>query len=225
MLTFMTRTISALILSLFVSAAALAQTPAPPAPAPKTIVQLVRDAIAENDFKKAEKLVIDNMAENGTTPIAIEAFSWLGRGYVAAKRYDEAMTYAARTYEIVEEQLKTRKLDDEPRLPIALGAAIEVQALALAGQGKRSEAIMTLQRELEQYKGTSIVMRLNKNMNLLNLEGQPALPWASTEWLGPKPPTAAELKGKPVVIFLWAHWCGDCKKQGPILDEIGRAHV
>ena len=45
------------------------------------------------------------------------------------------MTYAARTYEIVEEQLKTRKLDDEAHLPIALGAAIEVQALALAGTG------------------------------------------------------------------------------------------
>ena len=73
-------------------------------PAPKTIVNLVRDAIAENDFKKAEKLVLDDMAANGTTPIAIEAFSWLGRGLVAAKRYDEAMTYAARTYEIVEEQ-------------------------------------------------------------------------------------------------------------------------
>lgn len=218
----MKRTTSALILSLFVAATAFAQTPAQPsaaAPPPKTIVNLVRDAIAENDFKKAEKLVLDDMAANGTTPIAIEAFSWLGRGLVAAKRYDEAMTYAARTYEIVEEQLKTRKLDDEARLPIALGAAIEVQALALAGQGKRSEAIMTLQREIEQYKGTSIIMRLNKNVNLLSLEGQPAFPIESTEWLGPKTSLAA-LKGKPVVLFLWAHWCGDCKKQGPILDAL-----
>ena len=202
----MTRTTSALVLSLIVATAAFAQTPAPP---PKTIVQLVRDAIAENDFKKAEKLVIGDMAANGTTPIAIEAFSWLGRGLVAAKRYDEAMTYSARTYEIVEEQLKTRKLDDEARLPIALGAAIEVQALALAGQGKRSEAIMTLQREIEQFKGTSIIMRLNKNMNLLSLEGQPAFPIESAEGLGPKT-TLAALKGMPVVLFLWAHWCGDC---------------
>jgi len=121
---------------------------------------------------------------------------------------------------MVEEQLKTRQLDAESHLPIALGAAIEVQALALAGQGRRSEGLMTLQRELERYKGTSIVMRLNKNVNLLSLEGQPALTWASPEWLGPKPPTAAELKGKPVVLFLWAHWCGDCKKQGPILDAL-----
>lgn len=227
----MTRGVSGLILSLFVSATAFAQAPAPPAAAPstsaqapadrpKTIVQLVRDAIAENDLAKAEKLVLGDMAANGTTPIAIEAFSWLGRGYVAAKRYDEAITYAARTYEIVEEHLKTRKLDDEARLPIALGAAIETQALALAGQNRRSEALMHLQRETERFKDTSIVTRLNKNANLLGLEGQPALPWASAEFLGPKPPSLAELKGKPVVLFLWAHWCGDCKKQGPILDSL-----
>jgi thiol-disulfide isomerase/thioredoxin len=224
----MKRTTFALVLSLIVAAfaeasagqgvSATAQDTAKPAP-PKTIVQLVRDAIAENDFKKAEKLVLGDIAANGTTPIALEAFSWLGRGLVAAKRYDEAMTYAARAYEMVEEQLKTRKLDDEARLPIALGAAIEVQALALAGQGKRSEAIMTLQREIEQFKGTSIIMRLNKNMNLLSLEGQPAFPLVSSEWLGPKS-SLADLKGKPVVLFLWAHWCGDCKTQGPILDAL-----
>ena len=214
----MTRMISALILSLFVSATAFAQAPAAAAP-PKTIVQLVRDAIAANDYKQAEKLVLDDMATNGTTPIAIEAFSWLGRGLVAAKRYDEAMTYAARTYEIVEEQLKTRKLDDEARLPIALGAAIEVTALATAGQGRRSEAVMYLNQEIDRYKNTSIVMRLNKNLNLLSLEGQPAFPVESQEWLGPQTSLAA-LKGKPVVLFLWAHWCGDCKTQGPILDAL-----
>lgn len=217
----MKRALSALVLSLIVAGHAAAQTPAPTAaPAPKTIVNLVRDAIAENDFRKAEQLVRRDMRALGRTPLAIEAFSWLGRGALAAKKYDVAMTYAARAYEMVEEQLKRRRLDEEAHLPIALGAAIEVQALALAGQGRRSEALMTLQRELERYKGTSIVMRLNKNVNLLSLEGQPALAWASPEWLGPKPPAAAELKGKPVVLFLWAHWCGDCKKQGPILDAL-----
>lgn len=214
----MKRVLSALALSLIVFAPAAAQTATAAAPAPKTIVNLVRDAINENDLKKAEKLALDDLNTNGVTPLGIEAFSWLGRGSVAAKKYDDAMTYAARTYEIVEEQLKYRKLDDETHLPIALGAAIEVQALALTGQGRRSDALVLLQKEIERYKGTSIITRLYKNVNLISLEGQPALPWASSEWLGPKPPALSELKGRPVVIFLWAHWCPDCKKMSPMLE-------
>lgn len=223
----MMRTITALLLSLIVAAPAFAraaadkpaavQEVAKPAAPPPTIVQKVRDAIGQNDFVKAEKLALDDMTANGTTPIAVEAFSWLGRGAVAAKNYDAAMTYAARTYEIVENQLKTRKLDAEARLPIALGAAIEVTALATAGQGGRSDAILYLRRELETYKGTSIVERLNKNVNLLSLEGTPALPVDSATWIGAPPPSMASLKGKPVILYLWAHWCPDCKIQGPVL--------
>jgi len=200
---------------------ARAQAPAVPAATPPTTaVQKVRDAIAENDFKKAEKIVLDDMNDKGTTPIAIEAFSWLGRGAVAAKQYDEATAYAQRTYALVEEQLKTRKLDDEPRLPIALGAAIEVRGLALAGQGSRSEAILYLRRELDTYKNTSLVERINKNINVLSLEGTPAMPLESTEWIGSPRPISAELKGKPAIVYLWAHWCGDCKIQGPILEAL-----
>jgi len=217
----MKRTTFALVLSLFVSTATFAQTAQPAAPErQKTIVDLVRDEIAKGNYREAEALARRDMRAIGRTPLAIEAFSWLGRGTLAAKQYDVAMTYAARAYEMVEEQLKTRQLDAESHLPIALGAAIEVQALALAGQNRRSEGLMLLQREIERFKDTSIVMRLNKNVNLLSLEGQPALAWESTEWLGQKPPTLAELKGKPVILFLWAHWCGDCKKQGPILNAL-----
>ena len=91
----MTRALSALVLSLIVAIPAAAQTPAAaPAPAPKTIVNLVRDAIAENDFRKAEQLARADMKAIGRTPLAIEAFSWLGRGALAKKQYDVAMTYA-----------------------------------------------------------------------------------------------------------------------------------
>ena len=214
-------TLALACLSLIVAAPVFAQGTAKPAP-PKTIVQLVRDALNAKDFERAEVLAVAEMANSKESPISIEAFSWLARDLVSRKRYDEAMTYASRTYGIVEEQLKRRKLDDEPRLPIALGAAIEVQAQALAGQGRRSEALMHLQREMDLYKGTSIIMRLNKNLHMIGLAGQTAIPVATAkEWLpGPKPPAFSELKGKPVVLFLWAHWCGDCKTQGPLLESV-----
>ena len=88
----MTCMLSALFLSLIVAGSTSAkatvdkpmieQAPQPAAAPPPTIVQKVRDAIGANDFVKAEKLVLADMAANGTTPIAVEAFSWLGRGEI-----------------------------------------------------------------------------------------------------------------------------------------------
>ena len=127
----MKRMLFAAVLSLIVAGPAVAQDTAKPAPPPKTIVQLVRDALAAKDFERAEVLAVNEMAASKQSPISIEAFSWLGRDLVSRKRWDEAMTYASRTYGIVEEQLKHRKLDDEPRLPIALGAATHVLQASL----------------------------------------------------------------------------------------------
>jgi thiol-disulfide isomerase/thioredoxin len=205
-------------LSLNVAFPAFSQDVPKPAAPPPTIVQQVRAALDNNDVASAEKLVLGEIADTGTTPIVIEAYSWLGRGLLAQKRYDEAMASALRTYTIIEEQLKTRGLDDEPRLPTALGASIEVQAQVMAAQGARSDAILFLRKEIERYKNSSMIARLTKNVNLIGLEGQPAFAINATDWFTTQKPAMADLKGKPVVLWLWAHWCSDCKIFGPILD-------
>ncbi|MGE5571323.1 MAG: TlpA family protein disulfide reductase [Rhodospirillales bacterium] len=184
------------------------------------IVADVRAAIARGDFALAERQIETYRRANGVTAEMIEAYSWLGRGALAAKQFDKAEAYAAETRQLALEQLKGRKLDDDKHLPIALGASIEVQANVLAARGERSAAVAFLQRELETWRSTSIRTRIQKNLNLLTLEGKPAPPLDVAQWLGPKPVPLSALKGRAVLLFFWAHWCSDCKEQVPALIRL-----
>jgi thiol-disulfide isomerase/thioredoxin len=185
-----------------------------------SLVREVRAAIARADFKLGESLVEQSRLSRGVTPEMILALSWLGRGAQARKMWDEAERYASDTRRLALEQLRSRPLDQEPDLPLALGASIEVQAHVLDARGARAEAVQFLQRELKTYRGTSIHARIRKNINLLSLEGKPAPPLNIGEFVGPKPEPLDRLKGKVVLLFLWAHWCGDCKAQAPSLGRI-----
>ena len=141
---------------------------------------------------------------------------------MAAGNVSEANKYADDIEHSSQAALGTRKLDAEPYLPIALSAAYEVQAQALVAQQKRSEAIQLLQSALHAWHGTSIVYRLQKNINLLTLEGKPMPPLRETEWIGAKPALVSALKGKVVLLFFWAHWCADCKADSPVIAQVAK---
>jgi len=193
----------------------------PAAVSAQTLVRDVRAALAKNDLASADALVAKYRSERGTTSEALAGLSWLARGALTATQYDRADRYARDTETLVLAALKTQSLSSDANLAVALGAALEVQAKAMAETGQRASAVKYLQAQIVKWRNTPIHMRLTKNLNLISLEGQPAPRLTAHEFLGPKMP---ETKGHPVVLFFWAHWCPDCKAQAPVLAELEREY-
>jgi thiol-disulfide isomerase/thioredoxin len=190
-----------------------------------SLVNDVRSMLAQHDLAAADRAVRASQAQSGATPETAAALSWLARGELDAKAYDRADAYASEARNMTDRLLRTRKLDSDAWLPVALGASIEVHAQVLVAQGEHGEAITYLRSQLAAFAATSIGERIRKNLNLLNLEGKPAPPLAAADFIGAPPPSLASLRGHPILLFFWAHWCPDCKQEAPVLVYIERIYA
>jgi thiol-disulfide isomerase/thioredoxin len=184
------------------------------------IVDDVLAALAQRNFTAASSELQTYRAQHGVDPAYLEALSWTARAELDANQLQEADAAAKQTETLARQLLQKRSLDSEPHLATALGAAFEVEAQVLAAHSLNGQAAALLRHALISYGNTSISPRLHKNLNLLSLSTTPAPPLSVSEYLGTRPVPLSQLKGSPVLLFFWAHWCGDCKYEGPIITRL-----
>jgi thiol-disulfide isomerase/thioredoxin len=189
-----------------------------------SVVNDVRTLAARQDFAAAERAVRAYQAQNGATAEVAAALSWLARGELAAGRLDAADAHAAEARRMAGQLPGAQVPDRDPRLATAIGAAIEVHAQVLAARGERAQATAYLRSELAAFGKTGLAERIEKNINLIALVGAPAPELDEANWLGPKPASLAALRGHPVLLFFWAHWCPDCKAEAAVIEQIARAY-
>jgi thiol-disulfide isomerase/thioredoxin len=180
------------------------------------LVRSVRNKLSAGDLASSEALVEDYKKKTGVDAEYLDAVGWLARGAEMLRQFDRATAYVA------ELRREIREEKDEWLAP--LGAAIEVEGKVRFAQKGRNAALQFLEQEFVKAKAITLRSRIRRTINAISLEGRPAPALALTDYFGPKPEALTSYKGKPVLLFLWAHWCGDCRAQAASLTSIAQKY-
>ena len=205
-----------------------ASTPAPAAttpaaatsaPAPPSPVSGIRNKLSAADLLSAESMLESHRANHGEDGPWLVGYAWLARGALLLGEAEKAQRYSAEVYAECSRRVAAGgDLTKDGDLRYALGAVIEVEAQRIERKQGRRKAADYVRGELAKWNApVSFRSRLQKRIDLLTLEGTEAPELAVEDFLGERPPSLKDLRGKPVVLYIWDKGCGDCRAQAPFL--------
>ena len=171
------------------------------------LVRLVRNKISAGDLVSSLAAAEDYRIATAEDAEYLDALAWIARGAVMLDRPELAKQMV--------KKVRAAVRGEAPETLISLGAVIEVEGKLQLRESGRGAAIRYLESELARAKDTAFRSRIRKNINMLSLEGQTAPPVGTS---------LEALRGKPLVLFFFAEWCGDCKAQAASLTRVWKKY-